>query len=194
MRRKQKQNRNQKTYNPKTKKDNKKHKKKRERWRRIRSRDANQKTNTTNKNTKKLNRTMRNSSTHCTTKIQSLKLYKGTCCQEVKRQEKWNNFPLCTWRWMGKEVQWNEKYFGTIWLPLLRRSISDPPVQQLRFRPRHFGTTFSVVSAKIGRFGKTRSFWKIQARHRKHKNEDGFWPFFQNPHFELRVPIWRAEM
>ena len=51
-------------------------------------------------------------------------------------------------------MQRNEKSIGTILLPLLRWPISDPLVQKLRFRPRHFGTTFPVVSAKFGQFPK----------------------------------------
>ena len=66
-----------------------------------------------------------------------------------EKTRKIKQFSLCTWRWMGKEVQWNEKYFGTMLLPLLRWPISDPPVQKLRFRPRHFGTAFAVVFSEI---------------------------------------------
>ena len=50
---------------------------------------------------------------------------------------------------MGDGVQWNEKYIGPLLLPLLRWPVSDLAVQKLLFQPRHFGTTFSVVSAKF---------------------------------------------
>ena len=40
---------------------------------------------------------------------------------------------MSSWRWMGREVQCNEKYFGTILQPTLRWPISGPSVQKLRF-------------------------------------------------------------
>ena len=59
------------------------------------------------------------------------------------------------WRWMGKEVQWSETYFGTILLPLLRGPISDPPVPKLRFAASpHWHYVFSGFS-QIGRFWNT---------------------------------------
>ena len=44
-------------------------------------------------------------------------------------------------------------------LPLLTWLVPDPNAPKWVFEPRQFGTTFSVVSAKICRFSKTR-FWR----------------------------------
>ena len=67
------------------------------------------------------------------------------------------------------------------------------------FRLRHFGTTFSVVSAKFGRFSKTH-FLQNPGVTQKHKHEDGrnrknkCWPFFEDTDLEFRVAISRLEM
>ena len=105
----------------------------------------------------KLNRTKRNNSnTCCTTKWNHSNILKRTCCQEGKRPKKWNNFPcLLVGEWERK-CKIKKKYFGTMLLPLLTWPISDPTVQKWFLLPRPFGTTFTVVAAKICRFSKTR--------------------------------------
>ena len=73
-------------------------------------------------------------------------------------------------------------------LPLLTWLVLDPSAPKWVFEPRQFGTTFSVVSAKICRFSKT-VFGEIQARHQKKTNmrrarqHKYILPFFQVPGF-----------
>ena len=46
-------------------------------------------------------------------KMQPWKLSKGTCAQEGKRQEKWNNWPCLLEGEWERKCQLKEKYFGT---------------------------------------------------------------------------------
>ena len=135
----------------------------------IRSRGTNKKTNTTNKNTEQQNHNKKLK--YLLHKKKSIvKNYTKGPVVKMWRGEKVEQLSLCTWGWMGKVVQWNEKYFGTILLPTLRWPISGPSVQKLRFRPRHFGATFTVISTKIGRFEKKKLFGKNAGAPKKHQN------------------------
>ena len=120
----------------------------------------------------------------------------------TEKARKIKQFSFCSWRWMGKEVQWNEKCMGTVLLPLLRWPISDPLVQKkCVFGLAILANICSVVSAKFGRVSETICFLFTKSRQatQKHKSEDGrgrrniFRPFFEDPDFQLRVAIWRLE-
>ena len=162
---------------PKKKKDNRKKKrlnwrKKKEWWRRIRSRGTNKKEQTQPTRTQKnwpepwLKKKKLKYLLHKKSSI--IKMIERTCCQEGKKQEISNNCPCLL------EDEWERKENAAT-------NISGPfrcPDQDSLFRtlgckncvlrPRQFGTTFSVVSAKFRRFWKHRFFLcKNEARHRK---------------------------
>ena len=89
------------------------------------------------------------------------------------KEKRKTNLTLLEVNGKGGAMKW--KSVGPLWLPLLRWPISDSPVQKLRFGPRHFGTTFSVVSAKCVSFSKAH-FSKIEACHRKTQIFRCLWP------------------
>ena len=116
-----------------------------------------------------------------------------TCCQEGKKQEISNNCPC-----LLEDVSASAANTATDISGPFRYPDQDSPFRTLGcqncvLRPRQFGTTFSVVSAKFRRFWKHRFFVKTRRDTKKHKNDDGcgtrniFWPFFRNPDFDLHV-------
>ena len=70
----------------------------------------------------------------------------------------------------GGAVEW--EIFRDHLAAALRWPTSGPSVQKLRFRPHHFGTTFTVVSAQIVLILKNPFFWgeeKYRRAKKKHK-------------------------
>ena len=76
---------------------------------------------------------------------------------------------------------------GTMLLPLLTCPISDPTVQKWFLQPRPFGTTLTVVSAKICRFQKPDS-GQIQAR--LQKTQKWRWARHQKQKFAMFRGLW----
>ena len=92
--------------------------------------------------------------------------WKGHVIKKWKGK-KIKQFSLWSWRWMGKEVQWNEKYIGTILLPLVRWPKTDPLEQKLRFSLAILALRFLWFQRHSVDFRKPVLFGKIQARHPK---------------------------
>ena len=118
-----------------------------------------------------------------------------------EKARKVKQFSLCTWRWMGKEVQWNERFFGTILLPLLRWPMLDPSVQNCVSALLSWHYDFSDFSEKCGRFSKP--FFFLQNPGAPPKNtkmrmgaaEEINLAIFWDPDFELHVQFqdWKHE-
>ena len=90
------------------------------------------------------------------------RIARDTCSRTKGKSNE--QFSLWSWRWMGKEVQWNEKYIGTLLLPLLRWPILEPPVQKIRFRLQRFQRNLcDFEKFKI-------DICKVQARYPKTQN------------------------
>ena len=62
---------------------------------------------------------------HYTRQIQPLKMIERDMFWRRAKASKIKQFSLWSWRWIWKEVQWDEKYIGTIVLPLLGWLISE---------------------------------------------------------------------
>ena len=99
---------------------------------------------------------------------------------------------------MGKEVQWKEKYIGTLCLPLLTWPLSDPLVQKLLVRPSILALCLQWFQRNSFDFQNPPIFPKIEARHPKYKiamsaAEEIFSAVFRDPDFEVSVDISSLE-
>ena len=86
-----------------------------------------------------------------------IKKYRDLLSRREKAR-KLNNSPCLLEAEWDRKCKFKKKYFGTMLLPRLTWPISGPTLQTLFLQPRPFGAMFTVVSAEICRFSKTR-FW-----------------------------------
>ena len=116
-----------------------------------------------------------------------------TCCHEGEKQEISNNCPC-----LLEDVSASATNTATDISGPFRYPDQDSPFRTLGcqncvLRPRQFGTTFSVVSAKFRRFWKHRFLPKRGVAQKNTKMMMGAAPetyfglFFRNPDFDLHV-------